>query len=66
MGRTSMADADRLTMERIRALAGEYRVRASLHAALGDAQEESTCRALADLHDERACKLERRAAWPRR
>lgn len=54
-----MADSERLTIERIRALAWEYRHRAALHASLGDAQQESNCRALAQLHDERARMLER-------
>jgi hypothetical protein len=66
MADTGMADDDRLTVERIRALAGEYRHRAALHASLGHADEESNCRALAEIHDERARTLERRATAPRR
>lgn len=59
MADTGMTDSERLTIERIRALAREYRHRAALHASLGDAQEESNCRALAELHDDRARMLER-------
>lgn len=64
MADTRMTDDDRLTVERIRALAGEYRHRAALHASLGHAEEASSCRALADIHDERARTLERRATAP--
>jgi hypothetical protein len=59
-----MTDADRLTVERIRALAGKYRDRAALHASLGHVEEESNCRALAGIHDERARALERSAMAP--
>jgi hypothetical protein len=64
MADARMTDTDRLTAERIRALAVEYRHRAALHASLGHAQEESNCRALADLHEERARVLERHAMAP--
>jgi hypothetical protein len=61
MADTGMTDSERLTIERIRALAVEYHHRATLHASLGDAQQESNCLALADLHEERARMLERAA-----
>jgi len=44
----------------IRMLAESYRDKAALYAALGRSVEESNCRALAELHQERAGALERR------
>jgi hypothetical protein len=53
-------EEDRIAAGRIRALAVTYREKAELYAALGRVVEESNCRALADLHEERASRLERR------
>jgi len=64
MAEPRLTDSDRLTVERIRALAVKYRDRAALHASLGHAREESKCLALADLHEERARVLERHGMAP--
>jgi len=56
-----MTETERNTIERIRALAVNYRARAGIYAELGQVLEESNCRALADLHEERARTMERRA-----
>jgi hypothetical protein len=61
MGDSKVAEQDQVTAARIRALAVTYRARAALYAALGHGLEESNCRALAEIHDERAGTLEQRA-----
>jgi hypothetical protein len=62
MADAKMLEDDRRAATCIRTLAETYRDKAALFAALGRAVEESNCRALADLHEERASRLERRVA----
>jgi hypothetical protein len=55
-----MTPADRDAIQRLRELAERHRRLADILSALGKAQEASDYRALAVIHDERACRLERR------
>lgn len=52
--------ADQLVVEHLRASVERYRRLADIHESFGELQKAEDCRALADLQDERARRVERR------
>lgn len=57
-----MTEAERLDIQRLRGLAERHRKKADIHDAFGETQKAIECRALADLQEERARRLERRVS----
>jgi hypothetical protein len=55
-----MREEDRHAIDRMLGIAARNRRMAQIHDALGEIQKASDCRAIADLQEERARRLERR------
>ncbi len=55
-----MEELDRLVIEQLRASAERHRRLAEVHDAVGELQKAWDCRALAELEEARAERLERR------
>jgi hypothetical protein len=57
-----MEEMDRLVIEQLRASAERHRRLAQFHDAVGELQKAWDCRAMADLEEARAERLERRSS----
>ena len=55
-----MDQADQLVIEHLRASVERYRRLAAIHESFGETQKAADSRALADLQEERARRVERR------